>query len=172
MNQILYPESIEISLIEYEKKIRKIKNIYLFLFIFSFLCLIFFVVYYYFEYVRLSKQEILSKQLLSSYNIQQLYISNTDSSPVELPHIISESGDISDILGIINIDKINLRYPILSKTTDEFLKIAPCKLHGPAINNNGNFCIAGHNFDNGNFFSNLYLLEINDTIDIYALNRK
>ena len=81
-------------------------------------------------------------------------------------------GDTADILGVLQIDKINLRYPILSKTTDEFLQIAPCKFAGGFLNEYGNFGICGHNFDNGDFFSDLKLLELEDIIKIYNLNSR
>lgn len=168
MNQIIYPEKIQNNFNE-NKKI--FKKQYISIFIFSFISFIGFIIYYLFAYLKFSKQNELSKQIVSSYNIQQLYSSNTNASNVELPHIVSEDGNIADILGIINIDKLNLKYPIISETTDEFLKIAPCKFYGPEINTNGNFCIAGHNLDNGDFFSDLYLLELNDEINIYNLNR-
>ena len=50
---------------------------------------------------------------------------------------------------------------------DELLKIAPCRFYGNNLNKVGNVCIAGHNYDNGEFFSNLDQLELGDIIDIY-----
>jgi len=81
-----------------------------------------------------------------------------------------ENGEATNILGIIQIDKINLRYPILAKTTDDFLEIAPCKFYGNELNGYGNFCIAGHNYDNNQLFSNLRLLETDDIVSIYNLD--
>lgn len=170
MNQIIYPEKIEKNLIAYKNSILQKRRAYHFLFIFSTISLIIFICYYLFAYFRIIKKENFSQKILSVYNIQQLY-SSSSSLPIELPSVISESGDIATIVGIIEIDNINLRYPILSKTTDEFLKIAPCKFSGNSLNENGNFCIAGHNYDNGEFFSDLNLLQINDTIRLYTLNR-
>lgn len=37
--------------------------------------------------------------------------------------------------------------------------------------NLGNFCIAGHNYDNGTFFSNLNKLNLEDEIYIYDLDK-
>ena len=168
MNQIIYPEKIESNLIVYKNIIKNKKRIYKHLFIFSILILLTFIFYYIFLYIKISKEEKLSNDILEVYDIQKLYSSNT---PVSLPSIISETGDTADILVIIQIEKLDLRYPILSKTTNEFLKIAPCKFYGPELNSYGNFCIAEHNYDNNDLFSNLKLLEVNDVIKIYNLNR-
>ena len=84
--------------------------------------------------------------------------------------LFQKVGDIAEILGIIEIDRLNLKLPILSKTTDEFLEIAPCKFYGNILNGYGNFCIAGHNFNNNEFFSNLKTLEIGNNIKLYNLN--
>ncbi len=169
MNQIIFPEKIENNLINYEKEMKKIKKPYKFLFIFSILVAIAFSSYYAFLYFKISKKDNISKKILNAYDIQQLYASIT---PVDLPSIVLENGESADILGIIEIKKINLRYPILSRTTDDFLKIAPCKFAGNTLNSTGNFCIAGHNYNNGELFSNLKLLDIGDVITLYNLNGK
>lgn len=74
------------------------------------------------------------------------------------------------VIGLIEIDKINLLYPILSTTSDESLNIAPCRFYGPMPNEVGNLCIAGHNNANDKLFGKLDLLNKNDIIKIYDLN--
>ena len=168
MNQIIYPEKIEKNLELYKENLLKKKRLYKFLFFFSVVISIIFIGYYIVLFLKLRKVQNISKNILSVYNIQKLYSNN---SSMVFPNIISESGDIAQVLGIIQIDKINLRLPILSKCTDEFLKIAPCKFYGNSLESYGNFCIAGHNFDNGEFFSNLKLLNYGDIINIYPIMR-
>ncbi|MEE1389772.1 MAG: sortase [Clostridia bacterium] len=73
-------------------------------------------------------------------------------------------------IGVINIPSINVNYPILSTYTDELLKIAPCKFHGPNPNEVGNLCIAGHNYRNSKFFSKVPNLQLGDTIEITDLS--
>lgn len=68
------------------------------------------------------------------------------------------------VLGEITIPKIGIQYPIINETSDEYLKIAPAKLFGPDINDVGNFCIVGHNYENDQFFSKLSELDIGDKI--------
>ncbi len=167
MNQIIYPENLNDNFKRYDEYIKIKKNTYKYIFIFAIFFLIAFISYYLWHYFKISKKENISNRILKVYDIQKLYAENKS---IEIPSVISETGDVAEILGIIEIDKIYLRYPILSKTTDEFLEIAPCKFAGNTLNGYGNFCIAGHNFDNDTFFSNLNRLEIGDTIRLYSLS--
>ncbi len=70
------------------------------------------------------------------------------------------------VAGQIHIPKIDVNYPIVYETSDEYLKIAPTKLFGPDINQPGNVCIVGHNYKNEQFFSRLSELENNDKINL------
>ena len=56
------------------------------------------------------------------------------------------NGKKYETVGIVKIPKINITYPILSKTTDALLKVAPCKFHGASPNEVGNLCIIAHNY--------------------------
>ena len=69
-----------------------------------------------------------------------------------------------EIIGKLEIPKINLSTYILSETNKETLDKSVTKLCGPNINEVGNFCILGHNYNKSNMFGNLKKLEINDTI--------
>ena len=70
------------------------------------------------------------------------------------------------------IPKLELVYPVVNETTDEYLKIAPTKLTGPNMNEKGNFCIVGHNYKNNQFFSKLSKLQINDKVCLTSNNGK
>lgn len=78
-------------------------------------------------------------------------------------------------IATISIPKINVNYPIIQgetgseKETEELLKLAPCRFHGPEPNEVGNFCVVGHNYRNSKFFSKVPNLENGDTIDITDL---
>ena len=122
--------------------------------------IIFFICNYFY---KIKQQEKISKQLTSNYNLSHLY-SNIETEKKE---------DTSNkIFGTIEIPKLAINYPIFSNLTEEELKIAPCKFYGDSLDNNGNICIAGHNYDNGKFFSNLILLSRDDIINIYSNNIK
>lgn len=124
--------------------------------------LLFFCIYYIFS---LKSKENLSSSILSNYEIYKLYsdignnsVSNSNEQSFQ---------DEGNIFGIIKIPKINIEYSVFSKLTEEQLKISPCKFFGGSPKDNGNICIAGHNYDNSLFFSNLKLLDENDEIFIY-----
>lgn len=82
---------------------------------------------------------------------------------------VAKDGTVYYTIGVINIPSINVNYPILSTYSDELLKIAPCKFHGPNPNEVGNLCIAGHNYRNSKFFSKVPDLEKGDIIEITDL---
>ena len=95
-------------------------------------------------------------------NIDDKKTSNT--SRENKIYIYKDSKGSYRVLGKISIPKINVYYPVIYETTDEYLKIAPTKLYGPNINEVGNFCIIGHNYKNEKFFSNLSKLENGDRV--------
>lgn len=84
--------------------------------------------------------------------------------------IVNAEGQKFRIAGEINIPKININYPIIYETTEEYLKIAPTKLFGPDINGVGNVCIVGHNYKNKQFFSKLSELENSD--EVYLMSNQ
>ena len=119
----------------------------------------------YLAYSFYTNQKSSYQNLHNSYDISKLYATTTPTIPLQEETIFT-------IIGIIKIDKLKLTYPILSETTDELLKIAPCKFSGPNLNETGNLCIAGHNYDDSRFFSNLSKLNQGDEIQIFNSNGK
>lgn len=75
-----------------------------------------------------------------------------------------------EVIGKIEIPKINLTTYILSETNKESLDKSVTKLCGPKINGIGNACITGHNYNKENMFSNLKKLEIGDSIFVTDTN--
>ena len=130
------------------------------------ICLLLIAQFSYSIYIK--KKENISKQLMSNYSISQLY-SNTEKLSDIINTYQNEQHQFT-VIGVIEIPKINISYPILSNVSDELLKIAPCKISGPMPNEMGNLCIAGHNYENYKFFSKVPNLNVNDEIIIYNLN--
>ena len=64
----------------------------------------------------------------------------------------------------LEIAKISLETYILKNYSKEALNISPTKFWGPNANEEGNFCIAGHNFQNNNMFQNIKKLQKGDRI--------
>ena len=148
MNQILLTKKIY----------NKIKKIYFILFIiFIFLILIISFTFFHNIYSIYAKR-VNSKHALSIYKISTLY-SNIPLS------------NNTAIIGMIDIPIINISYPIISKTSEELLKISPCRFAGPFPNRFGNMCIAAHNYKNNLMFSKLNKLEKKDSIYITDLNK-
>lgn len=74
-----------------------------------------------------------------------------------------------EIIGKIEIPKLNVEKYILSETSTKSLKVSVTKICGPKINEIGNFCIAGHNYNK--VFGKIKTLEKNDKIlltDVYG----
>ena len=75
-----------------------------------------------------------------------------------------------NVVGTIQIPKINLKYPVLQKVTKKSLETSVAFLYGPGLNEVGNNVIIGHNYRNGTFFSNNKKLVVGDTIYITDSN--
>jgi LPXTG-site transpeptidase (sortase) family protein len=159
MNQIIYISKANLKNNNVQKTKKDIKK-YSFIFILSISFLvIFFTVFINF---KLEKNDNYSSKLVNNYNISQLY--NNDSKI-----LINSSNDFS-VIGMIDIPSLKITYPILSDCNDSNLKISPCKVSGPSIGKIGNFCIAGHNYNNSLFFSKIMSLQIGDEILLFDLD--
>ena len=70
------------------------------------------------------------------------------------------------MLGRLSIPSINLDLPVLDRASEASMKVSVGVLYGVGLNKIGNTVIAGHNYRNGTFFSNLKKVENGDTIYI------
>ena len=198
MNQILVTEKIYVT-----PELKRKKMIYKMLFLLSIFSMIsLFSIVIYAEYDR-NKDESISGDILSlmveddettvsSYkNALVVKITEDVDAPQKNAAEIVEESKISkqnliatsiytasdgkqyETIGIVSIPKINITYPILSKTTDGLMKIAPCKFHGANPNEVGNLCIIAHNYrKKGLFFSDVKNLVIGDIVEIQDLNQR
>ena len=167
MNQIICTSdsNIDFKLNYYFKK-SILKSISLFFTLSFFLLSIYFVVYIY----KRSCFEKKSYTLINDFNLTNIY-SNCSSSSISSNNIFSNLYTMSNnVIGIIEIKKIKITYPILSEISKDYLKISPCRFCGPSPNNIGNLCIAAHNYKNDTFFSKLSSLVNGDIITLYDLN--
>lgn len=159
MNQILFTKPDE----------KKKKHFILVFVLCIFLCIAFFLFYFYREY-QTSQKEKLSQSFLQSFHISTLY-SNSIQNEYSAEKLQDKTLDSDPfVIGMIEIKKIGLTYPILSYTNADLLKISPCRLAGPMPNQVGNLCIAGHNYVDNRFFSKLHLLQVGDEIFLYDLS--
>mgnify|MGYP004594371939 CR=1 FL=1 len=72
--------------------------------------------------------------------------------------------------GAIQIPKTSVSYPVLEKVTKTSLEKSVAVLYGPGLNEPGNTVISGHNYRNGQFFSNNKKLEVGDKIYITGVD--
>jgi len=131
----------------------------------SLILTILFTIYLFYFYINKNKTENISNVLLNNFNVEHLYSQSFENTMLDLT-----KPNYSSIIGIIEIPKINIKYPIFSDISDDLLKISVCRFYGPYSNKIGNLCIAAHNYDNNSFFSNLYKLDIGDIVNIYDTN--
>lgn len=69
-----------------------------------------------------------------------------------------------DVLGKVVIDKINVDQYILDSVEGDALKYGIGKIYGGSLNNYGNLCLIGHNYNE--IFARLSELEIGDEITL------
>ena len=155
MNQILFLPS--------KKKFKKVYRLIFILFILLFLS---FSIYLFIYLYNLYKNDRIAKNLAKSFEISYLY--NNNSNYVANFASTTVSSD-PFVIGVLEIDSIKLHYPILSYSTVESLKVAPCRFAGPMPNEVGNLCIAGHNYLDNSFFGKVSILNTGDEIKIYDL---
>lgn len=191
MNQILVTEKLYVTpTMKRKKKFFKIE-----FFLSIFLVCLLSSYYIYAEYDR-NKSEQVSQEILANLTFEEqeekldaivivLNSAFSEEQMVDLEEQTEEAPEIPSVqvatasdgtmyytIGTINIPKINVNYPILSETTTELLKISPCKFWGADPNQEGNFCIVGHNYRNTKFFSKVPTLKSGDIIEITDLSGK
>jgi len=142
MNQILKFENdyigddtndIEISNYAVSKSKNKLNTVLKVQFIFSNIITIIFIYYFITYKINTYKQENLSQKLLNDFNISKLYNSSNNYT-TEKGYYNYDNNFSFYIIGIIEIPKLKITYPIISEVSDDFLRIAPCKFYGPELN--------------------------------------
>lgn len=154
MNQIL-----QTNLDTHSNKKEKYSKKFKLIFIFSILFFVLTVGFFSYRTIKINNNEKLSEKLNQNYNTLKLY---SQKDPFNIP--VGEAEN--ELIGNINISKINLSYSFFSTLDNDSLKISPCRFHGDLPPDYSNLCIAGHNYDNDKFFSNLSDLTINDEIHL------
>ena len=105
--------------------------------------------------------------------VEQYNMSKNDEYVKKESKILPSDLEGYKVIGKIQIPKINLDTYILEETNTKSLNVSVTKLCGPNINEIGNFCITGHNYNNNKMFGKINKLEKGDKIiltDIYGRN--
>lgn len=163
MNQILVTIDNNLIFNNLTNNTNKKKNKYFIIFIFSISIGLIISFYLLFSYFSKQKEKEKTLDLKNKYSINTLYSESSSYEAIKLSDSIS-------IIGLIEIPKISISYPILKESNSELLKISVCRFSGPMPNKIGNLCIAGHNYKSNSMFSKLHKLNIGDSIFITDLN--
>lgn len=180
MNQILVNEKVYVT-----PKLKRKRMFYKIQFVLSILVVIILISYYiHSEYVQ-RKGEAESHQIMNDFedltvaeDDDILVVALNDNAteiPKDPPKILdefnkvytTENGTEYRIDSILNIPSLDIRYPVISESTNELLKISLNKFWGGEPNAVGNYCIVGHNYDGKDiFFGKLHKLQNGDTVEL------
>ena len=113
------------------------------------------------------KKLLKNEEKIINNNIQ----SNQNEEEITIPteQELEENEDSIDnytTIGILEIPSLNIKYPILSETSNAALKISIAKYWGANPNQVGNMVVIGHNYENSYMFSNLPNIKLGDEIKI------
>lgn len=108
------------------------------------------------------KNETQEKTITKQENIIQ------DTKQVETNILAKYKG--YPVIAKLEIPKINLETYVISEYSEQALKISVTKFYGGNPNEEGNFCIAGHNYITKNMFHDLKKLSIGDTFTLIDIN--
>lgn len=126
MNQILYNkynndfEKQDYFYFKNNQFLKRKKIIYLSVFVFFIISIFIIFCYIIYNKYNLYLDNKNSDNLLSSYNVSSLYSSSNYYTSIQLSNNLS-------IIGLIEIPKINISYPILAESNEESLKISVCR---------------------------------------------
>lgn len=118
------------------------------------------------EYIRREKNEAKLSDVVAQ--IENIATNQNIENTETIKAMIKVDG--YEVDGIIEIPKIEIKYPIVSETSDAAMEIAITKFWGGNINDIGNYTMAGHNYKNGTMFGKTKYLNIGDSIKMTDLN--
>ena len=173
MNQILQnlnqtPQPLQPQYIQSHPSQEPAKKHFKVIFIISIITMLVLTSFYMYNTYKLKKNEKISNRLSYNYHTLKLYNGNNYNTYSKFPNASSYSQN--SIIGEIKIPTLEISYPIFSILDDETLRVSPCIFYGKFPPDTGNLCIAGHNYNNNQFFSLIYKLKKEDKIYIYDLN--
>ncbi len=89
-------------------------------------------------------------------------VDTTATAPASAPSPITIDG--YQVIGKLEISKIEQELPVIAFTDDKALKVSVCYYQGPMPDETGNLVITGHNFASGAHFGRLSELDIGDSV--------
>lgn len=195
MNQILVTEKLYIT-----PEIKKKKRMYKVRFFLSVFLICILCSYYIYAESDRNKSEEVSHQIAADYSnankekendtttakfindvmivaLDERQSENAQNDIVEdlpqetsMTEYVAKDGEDYTAEAFLTIPKLEISYPVLSKTSDELLKISLNKYWGNGPNKVGNYCIVGHNYANGKLFGKLSQMEIGDIAELKSIS--
>ena len=115
--------------------------------------------------IQIKKQDIARKTLYDTQNVSTSQEDQNKEKEYPKEEIMEEYRGYA-VIAKLEIPKINLETYILKQYSKKALNVSVTKFWGADPNQIGNFCVAGHNFQNKNMFHNLRNLEIGNQLSI------
>lgn len=143
------------------KKI-KITNIFLLILIITAIVL---VVIISIRYSERRKNEEAVKEVVSQINndVQN----DKDNENNQIPYIEYKG---YQVIGTIQISKINIEYPILIESNEDSLEKSITRVGNGKVNEIGNLTLSGHNYIDGSMFGRIDELKKDDEFSVLDLN--
>ena len=113
---------------------------------------------------------MMPEQIVEENVSQNEALEEEDRNTITTGKVADTKGEEYSVVGVVNIPKINCKYPIIAETTDQLMKISVCKFWGANPNEVGNLCIIGHNYKNSKFFSKVPTMVVGDIVEITDLS--
>ncbi len=122
MNQILFTYDYPKKLNSHQENIlfKNKKKIYLFIFIFLIINIFIILCYIIYNKYSIYQKNLETSKMMDTYRLSTLYTSDSNYESIKLSNNIS-------IIGLIEIPKIKISYPILSESNEDLLKISVCR---------------------------------------------
>ena len=115
------------------------------------------------KYSERKKNEDSVKAVVSQINTG---IQNNEEEIEQIPYIEYEG---YQVIGTIQIPKINIEYPILAQSDEIALEKSITRVGNGTVNDIGNLTLAGHNYIDGSMFGKIDELQNEDEISILDL---
>ena len=184
MNQILVTDKLYVT-----QKLRKKKKIYRIEFIASLILVFVFSGWYIYTEVEKNACESVSQDILNEITIpdettvedQTLVVAldedteiveETAMEDVDIASYTDSNGNTYTYESILSIPHLGIKYPVLSETSEELLKISLNKFWGGSPNSVGNYCVVGHNYRSGKMFGKLSQINNGDKVYLQDMSGK
>ena len=106
------------------------------------------------------------------FQIQQDMEENEQDKGLENNKLVDAVYKGYKVESILEIPKIDIKYPVLNETNDDSMRISVTKFWGPEANEVGNYTVAGHNNKDGTMFGKTKYLQIGDIIKLTNLKNE